>query len=188
MADKAAPEAKRSLRYIGGDVRDDKTRKNETGEDPGRSDLTFILAGIGSFVEVKNGERGWTTRSKNPDKCWTQQQREWAKRKVFSPRPTTVWMWISVGPDNPNYSRVKYLPRRTWLVPFEKALWVATTIEGNGQNTLPYKVMKGTRSFFRERNLSCETVFDGYELEWRGNKLWSIPIEHPFRKMFDAEA
>lgn len=188
MADKAAPEAKKSLRFIGGDARDDKTRKNESGEDPGRSDLTFIIAGMGCFIEVKNGEDGWTTRSSDPRKFWTRQQREWARLKVTAERPTPVWMWISVGPDQPHYNPLKFMPRKTWLVPYQDVIKVVEMMEVNGHSTLPYRVKKRTRTFFKERNLSCETAFAGYELKWCGNRIWSIPEDHKFyREYINAE-
>ena len=184
MADSVSPEAKKSLRWIGGDVRDDKTRLYETGEDLGRSDLTFILAGLGCFIEVKNGDTSWMTRSKDPRKGWTQQQRSWAHQKVSALRPTPVWLWISVGPDRPHYNPIKFMPRKTWLVPYQDVIRVVELIEANGQNTLPYRVKARTRSFFKERNLSCETAFAGYELQWCGGKLWSIPEDHKFYRKY----
>lgn len=172
MADKYAPQVKRCLRGYDFDVRDDKTRKNESGEDPGRADLGCIRGGKGVFVEIKTAKASFQFKS------WKQNQRDWAV-KTDRRNGSETYVWVTIGSNPPNYNPQKYKPRRSFCIPY-RALLDAIEEISPYQQSIPYRLpKKGGKKIMRENGFEFVTMFAEYEVCWE-NGAWHIPTTHPF--------
>jgi hypothetical protein len=82
-------------------------------------------------------------------------QREWAESTEERPK----WIWLCLGKNAVN---AKEHPRKTWLFPYEQFLLWEEQLD---RKSLPYD----------------HEVLKEWELEWAGNKIWTVPDGHPLR-------
>lgn len=85
-------------------------------------------------------------------------QREWAENNPERAK----WIWLCMGK---NAVDAKEHPRKTWLFPYKKLLEWKESLD---RKSLPYD--------YEELEI--------WELEWMGNKLWSVPESHPIRTVY----
>lgn len=176
MADKRAGEVNASFRDMGFIVRADKTRKNETGTEKGRSDVVLMRAGVGCFVETKNADMGFNVNK------WTPQQRRWG-RMAQHDNGSDYYVLLLVGKHPPHYNPAKYSPRRAFCVPFD-AFYEAVAQVRLFQRSIPYKLSKKTKKKdMLARGLDCLTLFKEYEMTWQKG-VWQFSDDHVFSQKY----
>jgi len=90
-----------------------------------------------------------------PFNNFREDQHQWAANNQERPK----WVWLCLGK---NSVKAKKKPRRTYLFPYELLLSLERELE---RKSIPY---------------ACLTL-DSWELEWRGNRTWRVPEQHPIR-------
>jgi len=175
MADKYAPEAKRSLTNWGISHRADPTERYATEDDPGRADLVCSIRGQCVHIEVKSAGLSFGFAD------WRGNQKHWA---LFSEKvlETPYWLFLAMGEHPPNYNPAKYQPRRTWLVPRLRLLAVERLLKPY-QGSLPYIAGKGYDLTLQSRKWDAVHLLAEYELKW-GKGVFGLPLTHPFYKTY----
>ena len=210
MADSNHPLAIKFLHHYGFVTRSDVTSRfvglNTIG-DVGRADIFCTLMGATVNIEVKFGAERfkhhptWDKKKGIWKGGWHWKQRRWAMTTMCHPVCAPYWIFLTMGKDPANYNPEKYMPKRSWLIPFHVMHPLVVEIEQAGIKSFPYKVKKGGRKVYAENGWDAHTMFAGYELEWaktgslvrpewfgetagkpydRG--FFILPENHPFQK------
>lgn len=199
MADKNHNFAIRCLHHAGFLTRSDMTSKfvgwDKKG-DIGRADIFAGKNGKAINVEVKRGNE----RFQFDD--WREPQRNWASYTESDPYNIPYWLFFTLGTDPPNWSDEKYLPRRSWLMPYQIFL-EAEQIISPYQKSIVYRVKKGMNKKIQDNNYDAITLFKLYELKWAGSNsllrphwlgeslqttyggFWYVQNNHPLTRLFD---
>lgn len=168
MADKNAPEVKRTLVEYGFKVRDDKSRKNESGEDPGRADLACIKRGQGVFVEVKHCTKYFKSSQ------WEPHQRRWAE-ETLSQNGSETYIWIDIGTNRPDATKQKgAMPRKSYCIPHTELLKVVEK-----HDFITYRSGQKIKGHRPDPAINFIDLFPEYELIW-DKGLWKFQEHHIF--------
>ena len=134
-------------------------------EQVGRADLACSRGGRAVNIEIKQGKAGFLLTN------WREPQREWAAWTTQPPFSTPYYMFLTLGEHPATYDPSKYLPKRSWLIPYTVLLEVDTIISPH-QKTIPMRVGKGMNKEMQRLSLDAITLLKDYELQW--NKTGSL--------------
>lgn len=213
MADKNAGWATQMLHHHGFLTRSDVTSRfigHDTKQDIGRADIFASKQGRAVNIEVKYGTKSWRHHPKWDKKTqkWTQgwhyKQREWAAMSMCPPFETPYWIFLTMGEDPASWNPEKYIPRKSWLIPFAVVWKAVHQIEQAGKLSMPYNLRKGTLRIYQDNGWSASDLFAKYELTWNKKDtlvrpewfektagqpyggFWTIPQGHDFYQQFVA--
>lgn len=177
MADLNAKYLAKFLTHHGFIHRTDMTAQfaGISGEDIGRADMFAARNGKAVNIEAKQGSTGFMMSN------WRENQREWARWTSGHPFNITYWIFLTLGEHPATYNPEKYLPKKTWLLPFNVMIDAENKII-EYQKTLPMRVGKGMNKVMQEKKLDAITLFSKYELVWSGagtlvKPEWMMRIE-----------
>jgi hypothetical protein len=184
MADKNQASVVQMLHSYGFIVRADPTMRYATADEPGRADLMCVHNGLGVMIECKNSEMAFNLSE------WTPRQRDWAQNYcVNEPFNVDYFVALTLGVDRPNANPVEYAPKRTWLIPCLRFVYVCSIIEPI-QASLPYRATKGYSLILQEKRWDAINLFGDFELPWGknpdGKGGWTIPNNHVFYQDYIA--
>lgn len=134
-------------------------------EQVGRADLACSRGGRAVNIEIKQGKTGFLLTN------WREPQREWAAWTTKPPFSTPYYMFLTLGEHPATYDPKKYLPKRSWLIPYDVLLEIDQKITPY-QKTLPMIAAKNMRKEMQALKLDAVTLLADYELQW--NKTGSL--------------
>ncbi len=202
MADLNAHLCIKMLHYHGFITRTDVTSKfsGVNGKDIGRADIFAARNGRAVNIEVKNGKHGFNLED------WRSNQRQWAEYTMRPPFSIPYYVYLTLGIHPANYRNDVYLPKRTWLIPYDVMIEVNQKIM-QFQKTLVYCIKKGMNKNIQKHKLDAISLLEPYELKWKKNGslekpswtyylesedrrnvnyggFWVIPENHEFTRRF----
>lgn len=170
MADLNAHYCTKMLHHHGFLTRADMTSQfaGISEEQVGRADLACSCGGRAVNVEIKQGKTGFMLSN------WREPQREWAAWTTQPPFSTPYYLFLTLGEHPATYDPAKYLPKRSWLIPYDVLLEIDSIVTPH-QKTLPMRVGKGMKKEMQDRKLDAITLLGGYELEWNKSNALAKP-------------
>lgn len=212
MADKNHNSAIQMLHHHGFLTRSDITSEfvgHDIAQDIGRSDIVATRMGVTVNVEVKQGGTSWRHHPKFEKgkwrTGWTFKQRLWAAMSMGNPFCVPYYIFLTMGKDPASWHPDKYIPRKSWLIPFITAYNAISAIEGAGMMSMPYNLKKGSRRVYSDNGWAACELFEPYELQWnKQNSLirpdwfwetagrpyggfWTVPENHEFYRAYIAD-
>lgn len=201
LADLNASYAIKMLHYHGFITRTDVTSRfvgwDKIG-DIGRCDVFAARMGKAVSIEIKNGKTSFQLdHLREP-------QREWAEWTMKEPYCVEYYIYLTIGKNPPNWSPGKYIPKVSWLIPYQSYLEVEEKVNAI-QKSIPYRAGKGMRKEIQENKLDALTLYKPWELVWKPNNslikpewltkeetgitnkyggFWIIPDTHIFYKKY----
>jgi len=172
-------------------TRSDPTRPDggNNGES-GRADVIAYRNSLAVAIEFKYGKTGFNPFSKTAG--WKRKQRLWARRWCIQEFGVDYYLFLSMGTHPPHYHPEKYMPRRSWLIPYHamrslERVFILAQMAGDTaiQQTIPYRAGKGYSTFLQEHKLDAIHLFRDYELVWQKGSngkpgYWQCPEQHIF--------
>lgn len=214
MADKNHGFATSLLHHHGFLTRSDVTSRfigHDRAGDIGRADIFSSRMSRAVNIEVKYGTSSWRCapkwngKKKKWEGGWNYRQREWAVMSMQPPFCTPYYIFLTMGENPPNWNPDKYVPRRSWLIPFMPFWEAVHAIEQAGMLSMPYAIKKGIRRIYQENNWAACELFAKYELQWNKQDglirpkwffdtagkpyggFWTVPETHVFYEEFIAD-
>lgn len=160
------------LHYHGFLTRSDITSKYvgwDKTSDVGRSDVFAARNGLAVNIEAKWGRAGFNLND------WREPQRRWAQYTQMPPFNIPYYIYLTIGSDPPHYDSNKYMPRKTWLVPYDTMIEVDRRVQ-NIQATLVYEATKGMKREIQDGQVDAVTLLKDYELVWAPNDSLTKPL------------
>lgn len=177
MSDLNAKYIPKLLTYHGFLYRTDFTAKFalQNEENFGRADTFAARNGKAVNIEAKQGSTGFMMTN------WRENQREWGRWSSGYPFNIPYFVFLTLGVHPATYNPEKYLPKKTWLLPFNVMIDAEQKII-DYQKTLPMRAGKGMNKAIQEKKLDAITLFSKYELVWASQNTlikpeWMLRIE-----------
>lgn len=181
MADRSQPDFVKSLRFWGFNtlkIQDAKRWGNKLDTpQPALPDNWAYINGRLVFGEVKDGYPSFDFND------WRTNQREWATKWAIGLN-TPYWIWLCLGLDSPTRKPKTgdWQPRMTYLLPYHVMIEAEQKLAPY-QATLPYRA-KHALIPIQEQGLDAPTLLKKWRLDYKSYQLWTLPGDHPFRKLY----